>query len=229
MTEQLTLTHPIQNNISNISTFPPPNKSCGGSGGLVAKSCLTLTTPWTIACQAPLSTGFPRPEYWSGLPFPLPGDLPNPEIEPASLMSPALQTVPCTVGRFFTNWAKYMSIWILQFHKRTWNLKIKDKGIYFLNAQQSVCAPGLHWFHCPPGPWGWYVMTQVDPTHRENLCHIWGNLNLGNTNLSHWAASIHIRQCLKLPVSPWSYQKNVLLHFLIFASLVCEQRYITFV
>ena len=41
-------------------------------GGLVAKSCPTLTTPWTVACQAPLSMGFSRQEYWSGLPFPVP-------------------------------------------------------------------------------------------------------------------------------------------------------------
>ena len=50
----------------------------GGSGDLVAKSCLTLTTPWTGACQAPLSMGFLRQAYWSGLPFPAPGDLPDP-------------------------------------------------------------------------------------------------------------------------------------------------------
>ena len=43
---------------------------------------------WTVAYQAPLSMGFPRQEYWSGLPFPSPGDLPNPGIEPRS---PALQ------------------------------------------------------------------------------------------------------------------------------------------
>ena len=45
-------------------------------------------TPWTVACQTPLSMGFSREEYWSGLPFPSPGDLPNPGIEPRS---PALQ------------------------------------------------------------------------------------------------------------------------------------------
>ena len=50
----------------------------------------------TIAHQAPLSMGFSRQEYWSGLPGPLPGDLPNPGTEPESLMSPAL------AGRFFT-------------------------------------------------------------------------------------------------------------------------------
>jgi len=41
-----------------------------GGGGLVAKSCSTLVTPWTVTHQAPLSMGFPRQEYWSGLPFP---------------------------------------------------------------------------------------------------------------------------------------------------------------
>ena len=47
-----------------------------------------VATPWTVAHQAPLSLEFSRQEYWSGLPFPSPGDLPNPGIEPGS---PALQ------------------------------------------------------------------------------------------------------------------------------------------
>ena len=46
--------------------------------------CLTLCDPWTIACQAPLSTAFSRQEYWNGLPFPSPGHLPEPGIEPAT-------------------------------------------------------------------------------------------------------------------------------------------------
>ena len=50
--------------------------------------CLSAT-PWTIACWAPLSMGFSRQEFWSGLPFPSPGDLPDPGIEPMSPMSPA--------------------------------------------------------------------------------------------------------------------------------------------
>ena len=45
---------------------------------------------WTIVHQAPLSMGFSRQEYWSGLPFPSPGDIPEPGIEPGSLTSPAL-------------------------------------------------------------------------------------------------------------------------------------------
>ena len=60
-------------------------------------SCIQLfATPWTVARQAPLSTEFPRQEYWSGLSFPSPGDLPDPGVEPTSLVSPAL------AGRFFT-------------------------------------------------------------------------------------------------------------------------------
>ena len=64
------------------------NYSTDGGGGLVAKSCPTLATPWTVACQAPLSMRFSRQEYWSELLFPSPGGLPDPGIEPTS---PALQ------------------------------------------------------------------------------------------------------------------------------------------
>ena len=55
--------------------------NCDG-GGLVTKLCLTLVTPWTVASEVPLSMGFSRQKYWSGLPFFSPGDLPNPGIEP---------------------------------------------------------------------------------------------------------------------------------------------------
>ena len=51
----------------------------------------SVETPWSVALQAPLSTGFPMEEYWSGLPLPPPGDLPNPGIERVSLVSPTLQ------------------------------------------------------------------------------------------------------------------------------------------
>ena len=56
--------------------------------GLITKLCLTLAIPQTVAHQASLFMGFPRQEYWSGLPFPSAGDLPNPGIEPRS---PTLQ------------------------------------------------------------------------------------------------------------------------------------------
>jgi len=54
---------------------------------------MTFVTPWTVALPAPLSMGFPRQEYWSGLPFPSPGDLPEPGIEAVSL---------ALAGGFFT-------------------------------------------------------------------------------------------------------------------------------
>ena len=60
-------------------------------GGLVAKSCPTLGTPWTVALQAPQSVGFPRQEYWNGSSFPTPGDLLNTGIEPGSPASPVLR------------------------------------------------------------------------------------------------------------------------------------------
>ena len=62
---------------------------------------LFFVTPWTIACQAPLSMGFFRQEYWSGLSCPPPGDLPDPGLE---LMSPAF---PVLAGGFFTTSATW--------------------------------------------------------------------------------------------------------------------------
>ena len=66
--------------------------ACMLSCSVISKSLL----PWTVAHQAALSTGFSRQEHWSGMPFPPPGDLPNPRIEPASPVASAL------AGRIFT-------------------------------------------------------------------------------------------------------------------------------
>ena len=59
-------------------------------------SVLAWEIPWTVACQVPLTVEFIRQEYWSGSPFSSPGDLPSPEMEPASL------TFPILTGGFFT-------------------------------------------------------------------------------------------------------------------------------
>ena len=64
--------------------------------------CVSATL-WTVAHQAPLSMGLPRQEYWSGLSFPPPGDLPDPGIEPVYFESPA------SAGRFFTTSATWES------------------------------------------------------------------------------------------------------------------------
>ena len=60
-----------------------------------------FTATWTVACQTPLSIGFSRQEYWSGVPFPTLEDLPDPGIKPMSLVSSAL------AGRFFTTSATW--------------------------------------------------------------------------------------------------------------------------
>ena len=70
---------------------------------LCAQSHLTLCSPMDWS-PTPLSMGFPRKEYWSGLPFPAPGDLPDPGIKLTSLESPAL------AGRFFTWEARSLTI-----------------------------------------------------------------------------------------------------------------------
>ena len=64
---------------------------------LFSHSVRLFAIPWTVAHQAPLSVGFSRQEYWNGLSFPPPVDLPDPEIELVSLASPAL------AGGFFTS------------------------------------------------------------------------------------------------------------------------------
>ena len=66
---------------------------------------LNSVTLWTVVCQAPVSMGFSRQEYWSGFPCPPPGDLPNPWIEATSLRSPAL------AGGFFTTGTTWEALW----------------------------------------------------------------------------------------------------------------------
>ena len=93
-----------------------------------------FATPWTVASQAPLSLGFSRQEYWSDLPFPSPGDLPNQGIKIASLMSPAL------AGSFFTTsatWEALCMIFLLYWF--IWWITV----IYFYMLKQS-CILGKH-------------------------------------------------------------------------------------
>ena len=80
--------------------------------------CVTLCT---VACQAPLSMGFYRQEYWNGLLCPPPGDLPNPGMELVSLMFPAL------AGRFFTTSATCKAPGTQQFHSWVFIWKKKKK------------------------------------------------------------------------------------------------------
>ena len=65
-----------------------------------------FVTTWTVACQAPLFMGLPRQESWSGLPFPSPGDLPNPKIKPSS---------PALAGEFFTTEPSGKPKWVFKY------------------------------------------------------------------------------------------------------------------
>ena len=108
------------------------------AGHVCVWSCFShvwlFVTPRAIACQAPLSMGFSRQEYWSGLPCPPSGDLPNPRIKPASLISPAL------IGRLFTTHASWEVL--------HWNhfkaLKLFDY------PRVPLLTP---WRPCREGPW----------------------------------------------------------------------------
>ena len=99
--------------------YPASNKQCkttaeGGDQDYIfyspssdAQSCLTLCYSWTITWQVPLSRRFSQQGYWSRVPFPSQGDLPDPGIKPASLTSPAL------AGGFFTASATWEAPYVL--------------------------------------------------------------------------------------------------------------------
>ena len=72
----------------------------------VLSHVLLFAAPWTVAHKAPLSVEFSRQGYWNGLPFPPPGDVLDPGIKPASLLSPAL------AGEFFTTGATWKALFV---------------------------------------------------------------------------------------------------------------------
>ena len=109
--------------------------------GLLLFSCFvdSFATPWTVALQSPLSMGFPRQEYWRGLPCPPAGDLPNPGIEPMSPVSPALagRLGPCYSMVPWNQLSstltfKYISLWqcfpkmCVKEHLILWNFPVKS-------------------------------------------------------------------------------------------------------
>ena len=94
-----------------------------------------FVTPWTVVLHAPLSVGFSRQGYWSGLPCPPPGDLPDPGIDPVSLRSPAL------AGGFFTTSAtweadKYISDKMIVARKKWQMTQISSESSGKLDEQE---------------------------------------------------------------------------------------------
>ena len=116
-------------------------------------SCVRLfVTLWTVALQAPLSMGFSRQDYWSGLPCPLSGDLPDPGIEPSSLMSPALGEGFLTTSAmtvildnalsFLPPWLSSLNSWPVNTQSR-WALLSKRAGAYHCLTPCSQRSPGI--------------------------------------------------------------------------------------
>ena len=104
-----------------------------------------FATLWTIAQQAPLSMDFSRPEHWSGLPCPPPGDLPDPGIKPAFLMSPAL------AGRFFTASATWEAPELTYYHiKSSLNIDSSYRAMGSWVAMQCDWLTASHPLHPTP-------------------------------------------------------------------------------
>ena len=96
-------------------------------------SCVRLfANPWIVAHQTPLSKGFSGQEYWSGLPFPAPGDLPDTGMEP---MRPAL------AGRFFTNSATWEALWADQSVRSSPSVVWGSLGPHGLQHTRLPCPP----------------------------------------------------------------------------------------
>ena len=133
---------------------------------VVSDSC----NPWTVACQASLSMGFSRQEYCNGLPFPSPGDLPNPGIKP---------WVSYIEGRFFTNWTTREACTIFP------PVLVLNSSSTTFMLIQSIYWPGE--FCGLYSPWG---RKESDMTERLSLTHspfqfaLWPLLVLASNKLS---------------------------------------------
>ena len=89
----------------------------------------SFVTPWTVACQVPLSMEFSTQEYWSGVPFPSPGDLPDPGIKPAS---------PALAGEFFTTEPLVKIIQITELFQTIWKVFITREVAAFSSTLQLM-------------------------------------------------------------------------------------------
>ena len=138
-----------------------------------------FATPWTVTLQAPLSMGFTRQEYWSGLLCPSPGDLPNAGIEPESL------TLPPLAGRFFTT----STTWEAQFSEYYLFKHVSSKAVTLLvfnRDMQSILAfsKTLLWYVAEPEV-RWWQRTLETARKQPPWAHqSWQQRN--SLPVSHW-------------------------------------------
>ena len=132
-------------------------------------------TPWTVACQAPLSIGFFRQEYWNEMPFPPPGDLPNPGIKPMSPEPPAL------AGRFFTTEPSVSSVQLLSrvqlfatpwFAARQASLSITKSRSSLKLMSIELVMPSNHLILCPPLLLPPSIFPSIRVFSNESVLHI---------------------------------------------------------
>ena len=116
-------------------------------------------TPWTVAHQAPQSIGFSRQEYWSGLPFPSPGDLPDPGIEPGSpaLEADSLTSEPLTY-MFEQHFSLYLTcllqiqflselqLWYFFFQYRSMKGKFRFHPVFISNFLLNAIKLGIEFY-----------------------------------------------------------------------------------
>ena len=121
-------------------------------------SCIQLlsrvwlfVTSWTVACQAPLSTGVPRQEYRSGLPFPSPRDLPGPGIKPTSAALQVDSSLPSHGGSPFRDIHEFVSSYLLEFSLQEY-FKVRDSMLVFQRAF-GLASILWHYQYGPTLPW----------------------------------------------------------------------------
>ena len=143
----------------------------GGGGSVCMFSCVQLfVTPWTVAHQAPLSMGFSRQEYWSGLPFPTPRDLSNPGTKLESPVSLALQAYSLSqsqrgslILRFRKQapWVSNLTLWI-DIHLHT-NIYIfhKQFGLYLSSSISQIAQKTRREEKCIHAPQGSHTNTKI--------------------------------------------------------------------
>ena len=158
-----------------------------------------FATPWTVACQAPVSTGFPRQEYWSGLPFPSPETLSNSWIEPGSL---------ALAGRFFTIWAICVHIsppsWTPPHHPTPLDHHESSLGLFILKTPANfseICFEMLEvnllWFMTDIRHFLYFkIFFRISLRFSLMFClHFQNNMSLNwemNSRASHWVKKMSL-------------------------------------
>ena len=160
--------------------------------------------PWTVACQAPLSMGFPRQKYWSGLQFPPPGDLPDPGIQSMSPVSPAL------AGESLLPLCLFCSLSNFEIHHpavltKVNPLNMTSPGFIYLTAGiLYLLSTSIHFIHPPPHPspslattnlWAWVFWF-------SGLFFFWIHIQVRAYNICLLLSDLsHLAQCPPGPPS----------------------------